>query len=62
MNGNEIGVFEHLPKVDQLEAAREMRIGIDVGIVSDDIHPHRLTLPRDLAADPAKADHAEGFP
>src|ERR1041385_2105393 len=61
MHRDEIGLIEYIFKVDELEAAREMRIRIDIRIVRDHVHSHCLTLPRHFAADPAEADHTESF-
>src|SRR6185295_17321539 len=42
-------------------SAGKMRIRIDIRIVSDDLHAHRLTLSRDFASNASKADYAEGL-
>src|SRR5262245_20909133 len=59
MNGNEIRLFENIFDFDEFEAAGKVSIRIDVRVVSDDVHAHRLALPRDLASDAAQPDHAE---
>src|SRR5262249_642155 len=57
----EVRLLENLINLDQFEAAGQMRVRIDVRVERYNFHTHRLTLPRDLAADPAKADHAQCF-
>ena len=61
VNGDEVGLPEDLLKIDQFETAREMRIRIDVRIVSNDVHAHGLALARDFTADAAEANDAQGL-
>src|SRR5437867_6673584 len=61
MDGNEIGLFEDSLKIDQFEAARKVSIRVDVRIISDDVHRHRLALARHFTADASEADDTQCF-
>src|SRR5204863_7562619 len=61
MDGNEIGLFEDSLKIDQFEAARKVSIRVDVRIISDDVHRHRLAFARPFTADASEADDTECF-
>src|SRR5215467_6864753 len=59
VNRDEIGLLEDVLEIDQLQTAGEMRVRIDVWIISNDVHAHRLALPRDLTPDAPETDYSE---